>query len=356
MAMKVTFVLPMYLASPSGGFKVVYEYANRLAVLGHQVTVIHPRTIEREPGIVEAIKRRLWQSKLRLLNRPLVPWFPVNAKVSLSLVTDLSERHIPDADVIFATACETAFPVAAYSAGKGKKFYLIQSYESWNQPEEVVRASWKLPLHKVVISRQLLEIAAELGERYRTTHVPNGIDFSDFQFLTPLDQRELRIGMLAHPNEAKGTKDGLQALELVKQKYPELQAILFGTEPRLKCVPDWVSYERQPAKATLIDLYNSCRIFLNPSWTEGWGLTSAEAMACGCALVTADNGGAAEFSVDGESALVVPVKQPQLLADRILRLLDDDELRMRIALSGHNSIQQFTWERAVNSLVEAIAA
>ncbi len=290
------------------------------------------------------------------MHHQLVPWFPVDAKVTLSLVTDLSEHNIPEADVIFATACETAFPVAVYSARKGKKFYLIQSYESWNQPEEVVQASWKLPLHKVVISRQLLEIASGIGERQRTTYIPNGIDFEDFKLLTPIAGRELRIGMLAHPNEAKGTKDGLQALELVKQKYPELQAVLFGTEPRLECIPDWVSYERQPAKAKLIDLYNSCRIFLNPSWTEGWGLTSAEAMACGCALVTADNGGAAEFSVDGENALVVPVKQPELLADRILRLLDDDGLRMRIALSGHNSIQQFTWERTVNSLVEAIAA
>ena len=354
--MKVTFVLPMFLTSPSGGFKVVYEYANRLAALGHQIAIVHPRNIEHQPGIVEAIKKRLWRFKHRLMHRQLVPWFPVDAKVTLSLVTDLSERNIPEADVIFATACETAFPVAVYSARKGKKFYLIQSYESWNQPEEVVQASWKLPLHKVVISRQLLEIASGIGERQRTTYIPNGIDFADFKLLTPIAGRELRIGMLAHPNEAKGTKDGLQALELVKQKYPELQAVLFGTEPRLECIPDWVSYERQPAKAKLVDLYNSCRIFLNPSWTEGWGLTSAEAMACGCALVTADNGGAVEFSVDGENALVVPIKQPELLADGVLRLLDDDGLRMRIALSGHNSIQQFTWERAVNSLIDVIAA
>ncbi len=43
--MKVTFVLPMYLTSPSGGFKVVYEYANRLAALGHQIAIVHPRNI-----------------------------------------------------------------------------------------------------------------------------------------------------------------------------------------------------------------------------------------------------------------------------------------------------------------------
>lgn len=354
--MKVTFVLPMYLNSPSGGFKVVYEYANRLSDFGYQIAIVHPRSIQPQPGFIQAIKKRLWQYKQRLVNRPLVSWFAVDARVSLLLVTDLGEGNIPDADVIFATACETAFPVAAYSARKGKKFYLVQSYETWNQPEELVLASWKLPMHKVVISSNLFEVAASIGEQWRTSRVPNGIDFSSFKLVTPVNQRGMRIGMLAHPNQAKGTKDGLQALEIVKQRHPELQAVLFGTEPRLDYIPDWISYERQPSQARLVDLYNSCAVFLNPSWTEGWGLTSAEAMACGCALVTADNGGANEFCADGETGLIVPIKSPELLAEGVLKLLGNDELRTRVALSGHKAIQQFTWERAVKTLIEVISA
>ncbi|MEK7831289.1 MAG: glycosyltransferase family 4 protein, partial [Acidobacteriota bacterium] len=352
----VTFILPMYLNSPSGGFKVVYEYANRLSSLGHQVTVIHPRNAEPQRGLTEAIKKRLWRHKQQLANRPLVSWFAVGAKVTLLLVPDLSESNIPDADVIFATACETAFPVAAYSSRKGKKFYLIQSYESWNRPEDIVLASWKLPMHKVVISRNLFEVAASIGEQQRTSYIPNGISFSDFKLLTPVNERGLLIGMLAHPNEAKGTRDGLQALEIVKQKHPELQAVFFGTEARLEVIPEWISYERQPTTAGLVDLYNRCRIFLNPSWSEGWGLPAAEAMACGCALVSADNGGVNEFGVDGESAFIVPVKRPELLADGMLKLIDDDELRQRIAVAGYRGIQRFTWERAVNSMIEVVSA
>lgn len=346
----------MYLNSPSGGFKVVYEYANRLTDFGHQVTIIHPRNIEPQSGLAQTVKKRLWTYKQQLVNRPLVSWFDVHKDINLLLVTDLKEANIPDADVVFATACETAFPVAVYSARKGKKFYLVQSYETWKQSEEFVLASWELPLHKIVISRQLFEIASGVGEQGRTTHIPNGIDFADFRLLAPINERGLRIGMLAHPNEEKGTIDGVQAIEMVKQKYPELQAVLFGTEPRLGYIPDWIHYERQPTTARLVDLYNGCRIFLNPSWSEGWGLTSAEAMACGCALVTADNGGASEFSIDGESALFAPIKRPELLADRMLKLLGDDQLRKQIALAGYKGIQQFTWERAVNSLLEAISS
>ena len=349
--MKITFVLPMYLNSPSGGFKVVYEYANRLAELGHQVSVVHPRTIHSQTGLIEAVKKRLWKYKLQLFNRPLVSWFGVNDKVNLMLATDLNEQNIPDAAVIFATASDTAFAVAAYSASKGRKFYLVQSYETWNLPEDKVQAGWKLPMHKIVVSRHLQRIADGFGEQWRTTYIPLGIDLSMFRLLTPInDRRELRVGMLAHPNEVKGTRDGLAALELVKQRHADLQVVLFGTEPRLEFIPDWMSYERLPSGERLVELYNSCRIFLNPGLAEGWGLPAAEAMACGCAVVSADNGGIHEFAVDGETALIAPIKRPDLLAEKMLAMIEDDELRQRLAVAGHQSIKQISWEQAVNSL------
>src|SRR5690349_19634552 len=138
----------MYLNVPSGGFKVVYEYANRLHHRGHQITIVHPRNIDITDGLVEQAKARLWQFKVRAKNHPLVPWFQVETGIKLGLVADLREPSIPDGDAIFATAYETAFPVANYSSKKGKKLYLIQSYETWNGEEHDVQASWKLPLHK----------------------------------------------------------------------------------------------------------------------------------------------------------------------------------------------------------------
>ena len=291
-----------------------------------------------------------------MLNRRLIPWFELNDKVNLVLATDLSEQNIPDADVIFATASDTAFPVAAYSVSKGRKFYLVQSYETWNLPEDKVQAGWKLPMQKIVVSRHLQRIAEGLGEQSRTTCIPLGIDLSVFRLLTPINERrELRVGMLAHPNEVKGTRDGLAALEIVKKNHADLQVALFGTEPRLEFIPDWMSYERLPTAERLVELYNSCRIFLNPGWAEGWGLPAAEAMACGCAVVSADNGGIHEFAADGETALIAPIKRPDLLAERMLALIEDDELRQRLVVAGHQSIQGVSWEKAVNSMIEALS-
>src|SRR5262249_4715072 len=283
------FILPMYLNSPSGGFKVVYEYANRLQKRGHKLSVVHPRNIEPQNKRFDRIKSLVWPYKLKIKNRPLIGWFPMEPDVDLLLVPDLQERFMPESDCIVATAFNTAFPVDSYSQDKGRKFYLIQAYEDWNGSTDRVRESWLLPLHKIVISRWLLEIAQGLGERDRTDYIPIGMDFAHFEITSPMEQRKLpRVGMLAHPNEIKGFHDGIAALELAKREMPDLQAVLFGTHPRPEMAPDWIEYEYRPSPKRLAALYNSCQAYLHPSWTEGWGLTAAEAMACGCALISAD--------------------------------------------------------------------
>src|SRR5215831_5376488 len=121
----------MYLDSPAGGFKVVYEYANRLQRRGHQVSVVHPRNLEPQPAVKEQIKSLFWDARLKWKHRPLIPWMDIHPEVNLLLVPDLREEFIPDGDAIFATAFQTAFWVNGSSERKGRMYYLIQSYETW---------------------------------------------------------------------------------------------------------------------------------------------------------------------------------------------------------------------------------
>ena len=341
----------MYLDNPSGGFKVVYEYANRLQRRDHLVSVVHPRNQNQQKGLVEAVKSVGWPYKLKLKHQPLIDWFDVDPGVRLLLTPDLRAEFIPDGDAVFATALDTAVPVSQLPASKGRKFYLIQSWEDWNGPESLAPESWRLPMQKIVISNWLMQIARDLGEEARTTRIPIGMDFSRFKITAPIEERRTpRVGLLAHPNEVKGTKDGVAALEIVKQELSELQAAVFGTHPRAADLPSWMEYAQRPAPEQLAALYNSCQAYLHPSWSEGWGLTAAEAMACGCALVTTDNGGVNEFATDGESALFAPVKSPEALARQLIRVLGDDDLRRRLAHRGSEQVRQFTWDRAVDAL------
>ena len=48
--MRINFLLPFFPKHPVGGFKVHYEYASRLSARGHEVTVVHPCTVEEPRG------------------------------------------------------------------------------------------------------------------------------------------------------------------------------------------------------------------------------------------------------------------------------------------------------------------
>jgi glycosyltransferase involved in cell wall biosynthesis len=93
-----------------------------------------------------------------------------------------------------------------------------------------------------------------------------------------------------------------------------------------------------------------------PSHFEGWGLPAVEAMACGCALATADNGGCRDYAHDGTTALVVPPGEPARLAGAIDRLLRDQALRLRLAEAGRQEALRFTWDDAAARLEQLLLA
>lgn len=59
-----------------------------------------------------------------------------------------------------------------------------------------------------------------------------------------------------------------------------------------------------------------------------------EALACGAALAMTDTKGCCDYAFDGETALVTPPNESEKLADRIVRLILDHDLRKAIAFHG----------------------
>lgn len=286
--MRIGFLLPRFSPTPIGGVKVVYEYAARLAQRGHDVEVIHTRRLTPVAGQrVQNVLRPLM--KQREVARGF--WFPDWAPARLRFSAHINRVLAEPRDVLVATGWRTAAPVAAPAARAPRKYYLIQHHETWDGPADAVNATWRLPLHKIVIARWLEHVARDLGVGDAVSYVPNGIDFDRFRRLTPpQDRNPHQVAMLYHPAGWKGARDGLAALAQARAAVPDLTALLFGTTgpPEL---PTWVSYQQLPSPPVLEALYNRCAIFLHPSHAEGWPLPPAEAMAAGAALVGFANGG-----------------------------------------------------------------
>jgi glycosyltransferase involved in cell wall biosynthesis len=350
--MRVTFVLPWFAERPVGGYLVVFRYANELTRRGHEVAVVHAKSPLVPHGFRERgkAKYRFIRERRRIGDgRP--DWVDLDPAVRVGVVQEISGSRIPDADAIFATACTTARAVYALDARKGTKLYLVQHYEDWQCGQQEVDATWRLPMHKVVSSRWLEEIGIGLGEAGRLTHVPYGVEHEVFRMgVEPGERNPRRVGMLAHLQPDKGKSYGIEELDLVRRQEPKLEAVVFGARGRPDELPGWMEYVENPPRAELAALYNTLSVFLHTSITEGWGLTGAEAMACGCALVASDSGGIRDYAIDGETALLVPPRDATELATRLIELIDDVPLRQRLALNGRELIHSFTWERASDRL------
>ena len=340
--MKITFILVGSAHNPVCGFKVAYEYANRLTQRGHDVTIIHPSLYKRDSSLYwRTIKSIRYAQRALLKSYSPKKWFTLDPKINLLWVSSLDKKNIPHADAIIATAWQTAEWVASYPASRGKKFYLIQHWENWNCTDSRLKNTWKLPLHKIVISRWLKEISDKLEED--CTYIPNGLDHSAFYLDTPINSRDPQsILMLSHKMTWKGTNDGLNALHSIKEEFPQANIDLFGVE-NFKKKPTWVNYHKNPTQEQLRSLYNKASIFIAPSWSEGWGLPACEAMMCGSALVATDIDGHREFTNNGTNALLSPPRNSEKMADNIKLLISDNEYRVSIAKAGNKSIQKFDW-------------
>jgi glycosyltransferase involved in cell wall biosynthesis len=346
---RITFLLPGATHVPVGGYKVIYEYANRLTERGHQITVVHPAFLTKGSSLFEVGRSVARYVKKKFIGYRPDSWFEVDPAVELRWVPSLSARYIPDADAVIATAWQTAEWSATYPNSKGRKFYLIQGLEKWHGMERRATATWRLPLQKLVIARYLMDFAGSLGEN--AVYQPNGLDFTKFYMAKPPEDRDpASVMMLYHSSEGKGSADGLKAFSIVQREIPSLRITLFGTPQRPPDLSASVHYYRCPEQGVLRDLYNDSAIFVGPSWTEGWALPPAEAMTCGAALVATDIGGHRDYGIPEQTALLSPLKAPEGLAENILRLIRDQSLRIRFARNGHQHVHQFSWERSVSQL------
>src|SRR5688500_6808138 len=165
-----------------------------------------------------------------------------------------------------------------------------------------------------------------------------------------------RVLMLHHEYAWKGVAEGLEAVRRVKARVPTLRLVGFGVKPPRGPSP-YDEFHTNVDQSNLAALYSGCDIYLCPSWDEGLGMPPMEAMACGSALVTYDNGGSRDYARPGETALVARRRDTDDLAAKLERMATDAELRKRLATAGADFVTTaFDWDRAVARLEELLRA
>lgn len=361
--MRITFIAPGILGNPSGGSRVIAMYAQRLYDMGHEVCLVHGRG--HRPSWREKLRVFLregrWPRRLRgrgpYLEQSTVPM------IELESTSDFRDEDIPDADVVIATFWTTAEAVARLAPEKGAKAYFIQDYIidyvircEGGYPVDRVKATWRLPMHKIVISNWLAGIAEKEYGDTDYSLVPNGVDLELFNALERGKQPVPTVGCMYSLARLKGIDVAINAVTFAQKKYPSLQSMWFGVSSvnaKLP-LPHQSEYFQNPPQHTLKDIYGKCDAWIFPSRNDGFGLPILEAMACRTPVVGTPAGAAPELLGNG-GGLLVEQDNPEAMAEAILDMvgLSDEEWRA-VSYVARKTAESYDWQQAVTTFEVAL--
>lgn len=196
---------------------------------------------------------------------------------------------------------------------------------------------------------------------------PFGIDTERF---TPMERNlrsesEIVIGTVKTLEKKYGVEYLIRAFKLVKETYQKtpLKLLIVGSgslEPQLKNLVSELEIEKNVEftgfiKADKIPHYhNMIDIFVAASIedSESFGVAVLEASACGKPVIVSDAGGLPEVVEGGVTGLIAERSNSAALANAIMKLLSDAELRENMGKNGRQKIlNEYTWKDSVNKMI-----
>ena len=140
---------------------------------------------------------------------------------------------------------------------------------------------------------------------------------------------------------------------------PGLKLVLAGSGWRNADVEEFLSSRRLSGRVVftgfaaeddVVQLYNGALAFLFPSRAEGFGMPNVEAMACGCPVITTNVFAVPE--IVGDAALVMNDPEDyDDLAQKVIQIHADAQLRSTLVERGYQRAAQFSWETSARTVL-----
>ncbi len=268
-----------------------------------------------------------------------------------------------------------------------------------------MHCEWLTQLDPAMIARRLSQVDLVVGcseyitekirKRFpqfasRCQTVFNGVDVEHFLAKTGIseikDNSTKRILFVGRISPEKGLHVLLDAFQTVAAHYPQAQLEIAGPQkptpieflialsddPKIselasfapesyfahlqgKLSPNTasqISFSGHVQHLELPDYYRKADVLINPSFSEAFGMSLVEAMAAGVPVIATRVGGMTEIVEEGRNGLLVESGNASALAEAILQLLSDDDLRESMGKAGHQrSLELFSWERIAENLL-----
>ncbi len=401
-----------------GTYHYFIEIARRLVKAGHQVDVISPWISFFKKGSQEFDGIRIWRYWPPFLNKIwLFPLNRIVRRLYLKStqaeLVNFQNKQQPDVFLVWQ-ARETAYAVSQIK-DKLKAPFLFRQITTWQWhfQRSVSEIFGKRPAYKILkflklnsvidiileflldrksqkkyaraiyekadkvifVSQMAAKEGIDLGlSQGKTEVLPVCIETDLFKPLGKKEElrKELSISgskvvlFIGRINFAeKGIGYLIEAMPEVLTKIKDATLVVVGgggESQRLEELIDKLGIKEKVLLAgkkpftELMKYINTADVFVMPSvWQETFGQVAIEAMSCGVPIITFDAGAALEINLSEKTGLIVPAKNVAKLAEAIVKLLENDELRESYGQAARERVlANYTYEVVVAKLLEII--
>ena len=219
-------------------------------------------------------------------------------------------------------------------------------------------------LKVILLAENLYKDIAKYVKREDVYICPNGIPSSCKEEMEARRNNVIpHLLFLSNLLISKGVIVLLDALKILKEKEytfvcqfiggetAEINAVEFFEEVNKRELSDLVTYVGRKVREEKEAFFRQADIFVFPTYYETFGLVNLEAMEYKLPVISTNEGGIPDIVKDGENGLICEKQNPVSLADCIAKLLDDEELRVKMGSAGHEKFcREFTLDKFENRM------
>jgi D-inositol-3-phosphate glycosyltransferase len=380
----------------SGGQNVyVDQVARQLAIQGYDVDVFtrwddpsHKQIVEYAPGIrvvnisagpqKQIPKENIFQFMDEFASEMI--GFIENNKISYELV----HAHFWMSGYVAAlikNILNIPFVITFHALGKVRRLHQGSADgfpESRSRIEEMIVKEADAIIAECPQDKEDLMVLY-FAEEEKIKIIPCGFDRSEFY---PMNSRKAKMSLGLDPSERivlqlgrmvprKGVDNVIRSIaSLLDIKNIPIRLIIVGGEyddmnsnttpevGRLRKIAkeenilDKVTFVGRKNRDQLKLYYNAAEVFVSTPWYEPFGITPLEAMACGTPVIGSNVGGIKYSVSHGNTGFLVPPNEPEILARRILEIVDNSSLYRTLSLKAISHVNKFfTWEKVSGDMI-----
>ena len=356
--MRIALVSPYDWSVPSGVNRHIGQLGAQFRQWGHEVTILAPASDPEGAG-----------EDCVVMGRPrAVPASGSMARISFTWKGRAIESLLAEGAFEVVHLHEPLMPLLPYQVLGHSRAANVGTFHAakeggnrfYGYTRPLIRRWFRRLDGKIAVS----PAAARLVGRYFPGYfnlIPNGIDFAHFaggrEPLPEFGDGCFNLLFVGRPEKRKGLKYALRAFRRIREAEPRSRLIVVGAGDfrryeRIVGADENVVFRSNVPYAELPRYHHSAHAFCSPATgNESQGIALLEAMAARLPVVASNIEGFAGVITNEATGLLVPPKNDAALADAVMRLRGDRDLREALAAQGQAQAAHYSWENVARRVM-----